>query len=196
MKQSNINWKRGNTKAMRPIEETGASCGQQIDWPTRLSGTNINPETLLATDYLNHFNEVVMLIELLPSSPELAEEVITWRPKSYRDHFLTSGFQARTLAVEAYEHAPAEARAHLEVLVERMNRIILELGQRLKQTASPDDLPRDMRATASSLLRLIHAAGSVINGTGKPDDDLIDEAEDNQPYDAQFSQSDIDSLFD
>ena len=42
-------------------------------WHDRLEGTNINQSKLLATDYLNHFNEVVLLIEMLPSAPgELA----------------------------------------------------------------------------------------------------------------------------
>src|SRR3546814_196200 len=37
-------------------------------------GTNINATSLLATDYLNHFNEVVMVLELVPDMPERSEE--------------------------------------------------------------------------------------------------------------------------
>ena len=37
-------------------------------------GTNIDPQTLLATDYLNHFNEIVMLLELIPDMPECFED--------------------------------------------------------------------------------------------------------------------------
>ena len=31
----------------------------------RLADANINPVTGLATDYLNHFNEAIMLLEML-----------------------------------------------------------------------------------------------------------------------------------
>ena len=36
----------------------------------RLAAANINPKTRLASDYLNHFNEAIMLLDLLPSMPE------------------------------------------------------------------------------------------------------------------------------
>ena len=55
-----------------------------------VSGTNINEQTLLATDYLNHFNEVVMLIEMIADMPECLEDAQAWAPKSYQDHFRDS----------------------------------------------------------------------------------------------------------
>ena len=36
------------------------------------TGPNINPVTGLSTDYLNHFTEAIMLLELLPADPELS----------------------------------------------------------------------------------------------------------------------------
>ena len=36
----------------------------------RLAAANINPRTGLASDYLNHFNEAVMLLDLLQQAPE------------------------------------------------------------------------------------------------------------------------------
>ena len=44
----------------------------------RLEQANINPQTGLATDYLNHFNEVMMLLEMLPDMPDCAEDVLEW----------------------------------------------------------------------------------------------------------------------
>ena len=35
----------------------------------RLRAANINPRTGLATDYLNHFNEAIMLLEMIPDMP-------------------------------------------------------------------------------------------------------------------------------
>ena len=51
---------------------------------SRLDGTNINPVTGLATDYLNHFNEAIMLLEMLPVAPDCKEDFLAWRPMSYR----------------------------------------------------------------------------------------------------------------
>ena len=74
----------------------------------RVRGTNINEQTLLATDYLNHFNKIVMTMEMVPDMPELLEEAKAWQPKTYQDHFRDSGFTDKDLAIEAYPHAPAK----------------------------------------------------------------------------------------
>ncbi len=39
----------------------------------KVRGTNINEQTLLATDYLNHFNEIAMMLEMIPDMPEFLE---------------------------------------------------------------------------------------------------------------------------
>src|SRR5438067_10819576 len=73
----------------------------------QLRAANINPRTGLATDYLNHFNEAVMLLEMVPDMPECAEDFLTWTPLSYAEHFWASNFKARDLAIEAYELSDA-----------------------------------------------------------------------------------------
>ena len=52
-----------------------------------VQGKNIHQDTLLATDYLNHFNEIVMLLELVADMPDCLEDALEWQPKSYEDHF-------------------------------------------------------------------------------------------------------------
>ena len=37
---------------------------------TRIVGANINEQSLLATDYLNHLNEVAMILRMLPDMPD------------------------------------------------------------------------------------------------------------------------------
>src|SRR6266496_1966746 len=68
----------------------------------QLRAANINPQTGLATDYLNHFNEAIMLLEMIPDMPECAQDFLLWYPLSYREHFMASHFKARDLAIEAY----------------------------------------------------------------------------------------------
>src|SRR3979411_3502933 len=76
----------------------------------RLRAANINPRTGLATDYLNHFNEAIMLLEMVPDMPECAEDFLTWTPLSYAEHFWASNFKARDLAIEAYELSDAKTK--------------------------------------------------------------------------------------
>ena len=80
---------------------------------TRLADANINPRTGLATDYLNHFNQAVMLLDMIPDMPECAEDFLQWQPLSYAEHFTASNFKARDLAISAYETADAGTRAEI-----------------------------------------------------------------------------------
>ena len=58
-------------------------------------GPNINPVTGLSTDYLNHFTEAIMLLEMLPAMPECLDDFLAWRPKTIREHFAASHFSNR-----------------------------------------------------------------------------------------------------
>src|ERR1700722_9124512 len=80
----------------------------------QLRAANINPRTGLATDYLNHFNEAVMLLEMVPRMPECAEDFMGWKPLSYAEHFTASNFKARDLAIEAYNMADGRIRAEFD----------------------------------------------------------------------------------
>src|SRR4026208_2523126 len=80
----------------------------------RLAAANINPKTGLATDYLNHFNEAIMLLDLLPQMPECIVELIGWEPLSYEEHFVASHFKDKGLAISAYEAADPIARVRLD----------------------------------------------------------------------------------
>src|SRR5207302_8146090 len=89
-----------------------------------LRAANINPRTGLATDYLNHFNEAIMLLEMIPDMPECAEDFLTWSPLSYVEHFWASNFKARDLAIEAYESADAKIRTEFDNTTATMTSIL------------------------------------------------------------------------
>src|SRR5215813_8331693 len=93
-----------------------------------LRAANINPQTGLATDYLNHFNEAIMLLEMIPDIPECADDFLAWSPLSYAEHFWASNFRARDLAIEAYESASADTRAEFDQMTETMTSILHEVG--------------------------------------------------------------------
>ena len=58
-----------------------------------LRAANINPRTGLATDYLNHFNEAIMLLEMIPDMPECAEDFLDLESAVLRRAFLGFQFQ-------------------------------------------------------------------------------------------------------
>ena len=103
----------------------------------RLELANINPQTGLATDYLNHFNEVMMLLEMLPDMPDCAEDVLEWAPLDYEGHFKNSTFKDKNLAILAYGAAPANLREHLEQQVSEINALVGEIQEQLRQTPDP-----------------------------------------------------------
>jgi hypothetical protein len=110
----------------------------------RLVDTNINEKTLLATDYLNHFNEFVMLLELVGDMPDMLDEAREWHPKSYQEHFLESAFSDRDLAIEAYDMSPPEYRLRFDETVSRINAEIDSIFARVVATVEADDAERLM----------------------------------------------------
>src|SRR4029078_9887678 len=101
-------------------------------WAERLRLANINPRTGLATDYLNHFNEAVMLLEMVPDMPQCAEDFLTWSPLSYVEHFTASNFMARDLAIEAYEKANPSVRAQFDHMTDSMTSILTAVGAAMR----------------------------------------------------------------
>src|SRR5665811_1382304 len=110
-------------RQMAPIDEARAA---------QLRAANINPRTGLATDYLNHFNEAVMLLEMIPDMPECAEDFLGWHPLSYSEHFTASNFKARDLAISAYESAEPTIRAEFDQLTNTMTSILSAVGQAMR----------------------------------------------------------------
>ncbi len=82
----------------------------------------VNPASGLANDYLNLFNEIVMLIEQLPIMPELFEDIQRWHPVSYIDYFNRSILPGRRSAIEAYDQLDARFRRDFEAVVDELDR--------------------------------------------------------------------------
>src|SRR5215471_5852859 len=112
---------RANGDHMMPM-------GLDEDRAAVLRAANINPRTGLATDYLNHFNEAIMLLEMIPDMPECSGDFLEWRPLSYAEHFTASNFKARDLAISAYESADSDIRAEFDQMTETMTSILKEVS--------------------------------------------------------------------
>lgn len=138
-----------------------------VGWRRRVAGTNICDTSLLATDYLNHFNEVVMLIDMIPDMPECLDDVRDWRPKTYAQHFSDSGLPEAELAIAAYQHSPEAYRLPLERTIDNLNRLVDASLDRIASAieAGDQDVLVDTAGRASrDMQRLVDAASAIING--------------------------------
>jgi hypothetical protein len=149
---------------------TGREAGARA---AALRAANINPPTGLATDYLNHFNEAIMLLEMIPDMPECAEDFLTWCPLSYCEHFMASNFKARDLAIEAYEAADIKIRAEFDNLTSTMTSILTAVGAAMRETQR--DKTRAVLAEQATgwVKPLVALAGGIINGGNKADVETI-----------------------
>ncbi len=110
------------------------------DRPARLSAANINPKTGLATDYLNHFNEAIMLLDLLPQTPEVIVELVSWEPLSYQEHFAGLQFQGQATSRSPPTRTPTPiARVQLDELADAMNALLVATCEAFQNRASLDD---------------------------------------------------------
>lgn len=139
----------------------------RADDAARLPAATINPATGLATDYLNHFNEAIMLLEMLPSAAEFRRDFLRWRPLSYREHFAGSGFEMRDAAIAAYDRADPRLRAELETLTDAMTVILEAARSALRADLSPASVDALARRTITALKPLVTLAGALINGEAR-----------------------------
>jgi hypothetical protein len=139
----------------------------------QLRAANINPRTGLATDYLNHFNEPIMLLEMIPDMPECAEDFLSWQPVSYREHFRASNFKGRDLAIEAYDSTNEAIRTEFENITSAMTSILMAVGAAMRD-ARQDKTRAILAEQATGWVKpLVALAGGIINGGSEADIDYI-----------------------
>jgi hypothetical protein len=140
---------------------------------SQLRAANINPRTGLATDYLNHFNEAIMLLEMIPDMPECAADFLGWQPLSYAEHFTASNFKARDLAIEAYDSADTGIRAAFDSITNAMTSILTAVGAAMREVRQ--DKTRALLAEQATgwVKPLVMQAGGIINGGTEADVDYI-----------------------
>jgi hypothetical protein len=139
----------------------------------QLRAANINPRTGLATDYLNHFNEAIMLLEMIPDMPDCAEDFLLWYPLSYREHFIASNFKARDLAIDAYDSADEHIRTEFDNITSAMTSILTAVGTAMRE-ARQDKTRATLAEQATGWVKpLVALAGGIINGGTEADVDYI-----------------------
>jgi hypothetical protein len=154
--------------AFKPAEhdrhEPGTADAASSASTAELLAANINPRTGLATDYLNHFNEAIMLLELIPDMPDCYELFLEWQPLSYAEHFIKSNFKARDLAISSYQSARPEVRAEFDTLVTTMTSILVAVGDGMREVQQDKTRAKLAEQAAEWIKPLVGVAGGIING--------------------------------
>jgi hypothetical protein len=160
--------------ALQPAQD------DRLDWESASTGlpasaevlaaANINPRTGLATDYLNHFNEAIMLLELIPDMPDCYELFLEWQPLSYAEHFIKSNFKGRDLAIAAYEAAPIPVRTEFDAIVAKMTQILSTVGDAMRMVQQDSTRATLAEQAAGWIKPMIGFAGGIINGRDEQSD--------------------------
>ena len=129
-----------------------------------LRAANINPRTGLATDYLNHFNEAVMLLEMIPDMPDCAEDFLAWQPLTYCEHFQASHFKGKDLAIRAYEAADPAIRGEFDAITDNMTAILTAVADAMCQVSQDRSRAQLAERATAWVKPLVMTAGGVING--------------------------------
>lgn len=129
----------------------------------RLKAANINPATGLATDYLNHYNEVAMMISALGAAPDMAGAVLDWRTVGYAAHFRITRFRECDLAIAAYDAAPEAVKMRFLTVRREVDLVIADVQDLIE--AQPAAAAR-LADRAPQIFAAIARLGSVISGEG------------------------------
>lgn len=126
----------------------------------------VNPVSGLANDYLNHFNEAVMIIEQLPNMPDLMEDLLSWRPITYDDYFTLSNLPGREAAREAYAKLEVNFRRQFEDVVAELDHLatgcVVSIRRQLRN-GDHDKLVTLCEKSAASLREVLKRASSIVN---------------------------------
>ncbi len=127
----------------------------------------LSPITGLANDYLNIFNEIILGLEFLPQMPEMTDEVLAWRPRSYREYFQHSPLPGGREAARRYDKVDPALRARFEFLLNRLNDIALYAQSRVAEEMNrpnfPDSIAEPCEATAAAMRAGLAYVARLIN---------------------------------
>ncbi|MGE0230566.1 MAG: hypothetical protein AB7O39_15335 [Flavobacteriaceae bacterium] len=142
--------------------------------------STVNAATGLSTDYLNHFNEAIMLFGLAPDVPECFEDLQNWMPIGYEAHFAKSGLRERFHAIEAYRECARGRRQMFDLTIAELSAVLVEGIARLRREMEAGETSRATLRAGECVARardlMDHAAG-IINGKGRYRDDPADASE-------------------
>jgi hypothetical protein len=127
----------------------------------------VNPASGIANDYLNHFNEILLLIENLPTLlPEMLDELLEWKPVTYREYFAKSQLPGSVRALQIYDGLDENFRRDFESIIDGIASIEVIRAHRSQTGDLDPSRVSEFCENASSAIRsaLNRAADLVNNG--------------------------------
>lgn len=99
----------------------------------------VNPASGIANDYLNHFNEALLMIENLPILlPEMIDDIWQWKPVSYAEYFKNSPLPGSAETLRIYDGLDKNFRADFEAMIAMLDRIVLDSVELIFSRRRPD----------------------------------------------------------
>ncbi|HUO54474.1 MAG TPA: hypothetical protein VMU18_07030 [Rhodoblastus sp.] len=127
----------------------------------------VNSSTGLANDYLNVFNEILLLIEFLPTMPEMTDEALAWQPRTYREYFQQSPLPGAREAARRYDKIDPGLRDRFESLLTRLNEIALRAQRKVAEEMAgpnfPESIAEPCETTAAAMRAGLDYVARLIN---------------------------------
>lgn len=121
----------------------------------------------LSTDYLNHYSEILMLIEMASFDASVVDDIGSWQPIGYRDYFLKSPLRRAAAAISAYDALPDERRLVFEQIVQALDKLTLGAILALRPPCHPQNVLLIGEVIGPGIRRLIDRAGAFLNSGGQ-----------------------------
>lgn len=134
--------------------------------PGEAAGGEAAPTGGLSNDYLNLYSEVLMLIELAGSDPDMVGELAAWRPLSYGAYFAASPLRRAPAARDAYEALCPRRREVFEALTQAMDQLAHAAIGALQRERPAGDAGLVVEVTVPAFRRLIDRAACFLNSGG------------------------------
>ncbi len=120
----------------------------------------VNPSSGIANDFLNQYNEVLLLVENLPVLlPEMIEDLLAWKPRNYKEYFQSSPLAGGHLAIEIYQALEGAFRDRFESQIAKLNvlasKAIVIIGN--QQHGSDEMRPEDIESFCEELSAKLRA---------------------------------------
>jgi hypothetical protein len=131
--------------------------------PSEVAG--VNPATGLASDYLNHFYEPLLLLEHMGDDPGTLDDLASWSPSSYAAHIRQSGRTDREAVLIAYMQAHPGVRDRFDRVAGEAVQLTAEGLNGLVHTArSGGNINQIASALAEMLRGYIRRLDAIIHG--------------------------------
>lgn len=130
----------------------------------------VNPSSGIANDFLNQYNEVLLLVENLPVLlPEMVDELLAWKRKSYEEYFTTSPLPGGDIAIKIYGMLDAGFKNRFEAQIAKINKIadkaIEVIGERNRtsQELTAEEVETFCKQISKKMREEMESAARLVN---------------------------------